>query len=77
MNLSQLKAIILLGHHGALTVLLVLGIVPMLLAFTWAGSTYAWTSPQVLGLLLLAAVACIFLREIPLRRSVRGDTAAK
>lgn len=39
--------------------LLVLGIVPMLLAFTWAGSTYAWASPQVVGLLILATVAIL------------------
>lgn len=48
--------------------LLVLGIVPMLLAFTWAGSTYAWTSPQVVGLLLLAA-AMILLFLLVERRA--------
>lgn len=30
--------------------------VPMLLAFSWGGTEYAWTSPQVLGLLILAVV---------------------
>jgi len=39
------------------SVLLVLGILPMLLAFTWAGSRYAWGSPQVLGLFAFSAVA--------------------
>ncbi len=32
------------------TVLLVAGLVPVLLAFTWAGSKYPWGSPVVLGL---------------------------
>ncbi len=36
--------------------LLVLGIVPMLLAFTWAGSTYAWTAPEIVGLLAFAVL---------------------
>jgi EmrB/QacA subfamily drug resistance transporter len=40
------------------SVLLVLGLVPMLLAFTWAGGRYAWASPQLLGLF---AVALVFL----------------
>jgi EmrB/QacA subfamily drug resistance transporter len=30
--------------------LLVLGLMPMLLAFTWAGSTYPWGSPTIVGL---------------------------
>ncbi len=43
--------------------LLVAGIVPLLLAFTWAGSTYAWLSPQVLGLLVASLVVlAVFLR---------------
>jgi EmrB/QacA subfamily drug resistance transporter len=37
-------------------VTLLLWTVPLLLALSWAGSTYAWTSPQVLGLLALSAV---------------------
>jgi len=37
--------------------LLVVGILPMLLAFTWAGNRYAWGSGQILGLFALAAVA--------------------
>src|SRR3954471_6079241 len=39
---------------GAATI--VAATVPLLLAFSWAGTEYAWTSPQVLGLLLLAFV---------------------
>jgi EmrB/QacA subfamily drug resistance transporter len=36
--------------------LLVAWTVPLLLAFTWAGSTYAWGSPQIIGLLVLTVV---------------------
>jgi EmrB/QacA subfamily drug resistance transporter len=38
------------------SILLVVGILPMLLGFTWAGSTYAWASPQVVALFALSAV---------------------
>jgi EmrB/QacA subfamily drug resistance transporter len=37
--------------------LLVLGTVPLLLGFTWAGSQYGWISPQILGLFIGAFVA--------------------
>jgi EmrB/QacA subfamily drug resistance transporter len=37
---------------GAATI--VAATVPLLLAFSWAGTEYAWTSPQILGMLLLA-----------------------
>src|ERR1700736_1645398 len=30
--------------------LLVIGTVPLLLGFTWAGSQYAWLSPQIIGI---------------------------
>src|SRR5579872_4701892 len=30
--------------------LLVLGTVPLLLGFTWAGTQYAWNSPQIIGI---------------------------
>ena len=45
--------------------LLIAAVVPLLLAFSWAGSTYAWTSPQVLGLLAwsLLALAVFVLVE--------------
>ncbi len=32
------------------------GLIPLLLAFTWAGSTYPWASPQIVGLLILSAI---------------------
>src|SRR5215471_2698788 len=37
--------------------LLVLGTVPLLLGFTWAGSQYDWLSPQIIGLFAGAFVA--------------------
>src|SRR5215469_16568255 len=37
--------------------LLVLGTVPLLLGFTWAGSQYDWLSPQIIGLFAGALVA--------------------
>jgi EmrB/QacA subfamily drug resistance transporter len=38
------------------TGLLVLGLVPMLLAFTWAGNQYPWGSPIIIGLFVFSAV---------------------
>jgi hypothetical protein len=35
---------------------LVLAVVPMLLAFVWAGDQYAWGSPQIVGLLGFSAL---------------------
>lgn len=50
--------------------LLVLGSVPLLLGFTWAGSTYAWTSPQVLASFIGAVVSltAFFFYEAYLER---------
>ncbi|MDQ4099266.1 MAG: MFS transporter [Chloroflexota bacterium] len=39
---------------GATTI--VGSVVPLLLAFSWAGTEYAWSSPQITGLLIVAAV---------------------
>lgn len=39
--------------------LLVIGIVPLLLAFTWAGSTFLWTSVEILGLLAFAVLVLV------------------
>jgi EmrB/QacA subfamily drug resistance transporter len=36
------------------SLLLILGLIPMLLAFTWAGSTYSWGSAVILGLFALS-----------------------
>ena len=39
--------------------LLIVGTLPLLLGFTWAGSLYAWLSPQIIGTFALAIVALI------------------
>ena len=39
--------------------LLVIGTVPLLLGFTWAGSQYAWLSPQIIGIFAFALVVLI------------------
>lgn len=39
------------------SLLLVVGLLPMLLAFTWAGTRYAWGSAEVVGLFIVSAVA--------------------
>ncbi len=44
-----------IDYPGSL--LLVLTIVPMLLAFSWAGTKYAWGSSRILGLFAFAAIA--------------------
>ncbi len=41
------------------TALLVLGLLPMLLAFTWAGKDYNWLSPQILGMLAFSVLMLI------------------
>ena len=43
-----------LDWRGSL--LLVAGLVPILLGFTWAGGRLAWTSPELIGLFLLGLV---------------------
>ncbi|HET7639200.1 MAG TPA: MDR family MFS transporter, partial [Ktedonobacteraceae bacterium] len=37
--------------------LLIIGTVPLLLGFTWAGTLYRWLSPQIIGLLVFAVFA--------------------
>lgn len=50
--------------------LIALGTVPMLLGFTWAGTTYPWLSWQILGLIGSGALVLIlfFLYEVWLER---------
>jgi EmrB/QacA subfamily drug resistance transporter len=43
-----------IDYYGAMT--LVAGTVPLLLAFSWAGSQYAWASAQIIALLVLSVV---------------------
>lgn len=51
------RAKVQIDYFGA--VLLVLGIVPLLLALTWGGNTYAWTSLEIVGLLVWSLVAVV------------------
>lgn len=44
-------------YLGAL--MLILGLVPMLLAFTWAGKQYAWTSVEIIGMLVFSVIMFI------------------
>src|SRR5690349_9461103 len=50
--------------------LLILGSVPLLLGLTWAGTQYAWLSPQIIGLFVFAVVtlAAFVLYEAWLER---------
>lgn len=42
------------------SVLLVAGLIPLLLGFTWAGSRYAWGSPQIIGLFAFSVAMLVF-----------------
>ena len=46
-----------IDYLGSLT--LIAGAVPLLLAFSWAGTQYAWGSWQIIGLLVLAVVMLV------------------
>jgi EmrB/QacA subfamily drug resistance transporter len=67
---SQRTGKAMIDYVGA--VLLIIGTVPFLLGFTWAGSQYAWLSPQILSLFAAALVflTAFFLYE---RRLERND----
>jgi EmrB/QacA subfamily drug resistance transporter len=39
--------------------LLILGVVPMLLALSWGGNSYAWDSPIIIGLFVFSAVMLV------------------
>jgi predicted MFS family arabinose efflux permease len=41
------------------SILVAAGLLPLLLAFTWAGSRYPWTSPVIIGLVALGLVLLI------------------
>ena len=53
------------SHVGKVTIdyigaaLLVLGTVPLLLGFTWAGTQYDWLSVQIIGLFVVAVAAMV------------------
>ena len=46
---------------------LVAGVVPLLLALSWGGADYAWTSPMVVGLIAFAAVMLVLFGLIESR----------
>ncbi len=46
---------------------IVAGVVPLLVALTWAGSTYPWASPQVIGSLAFSLVMFVAFALIELR----------
>jgi EmrB/QacA subfamily drug resistance transporter len=48
-------------------VLLLASVVPLLLAFSWAGSRYDWVSPEVIGLFAWAAAGLIIFTYVELR----------
>ncbi len=54
-----------LDYRGIL--LLVSTVVPLLLALSWAGSRYAWVSPQVIGFLAWAAAGLVLFTWAELR----------
>ncbi|MGZ3723133.1 MAG: MDR family MFS transporter [Bdellovibrionales bacterium] len=51
-----------IDYWGALT--LVLSVVPILLALSWGGRDYPWSSPLIIGLLTFGAVATILFFKI-------------
>ena len=49
------------------SLLLIAGILPMLLGFTWAGSRYAWGSAETIGLFAVSAVALLIFGWVEAR----------
>ncbi len=47
--------------------MLIAAVVPLLLAFSWAGQDYPWASPQIIGLLVFSAVAAMAFALIETR----------
>ncbi|WP_408009720.1 MDR family MFS transporter [Pseudalkalibacillus sp. A8] len=46
------------------SIFLTLTIMPLLLAFSWAGETYAWVSPQIIGLFTATLISLIIFIQI-------------
>src|SRR5438876_3505559 len=55
----------IIDYLGAIT--LVAGFVPLLLAFSWAGTQYAWGSWQIIGLFIFLAVMLVTFFLVELR----------
>jgi len=47
--------------------MLILAVVPLLLAFSWANEQYPWLSPQIIGLLAFAALAGLTFAVVEMR----------
>jgi EmrB/QacA subfamily drug resistance transporter len=47
-----------IDYKGA--VILILALVPLILAFSWAGTTYPWISGQILGMFFFAVIMLVF-----------------
>ena len=47
--------------------MLISAVVPLLLAFSWAGQTYPWLSPQIIGLLVFAALSTVVFALVEIR----------
>ena len=45
-------------------IMFVAGIIPFLLAFTWAGNQYAWVSPQILGMFAFSLISFVIFYYI-------------
>src|SRR3977135_4297296 len=54
-----------IDYLGAVT--LVAGVVPLLLALSWGGNDYPWSSPEILGMFALAAVMLIIFIQVESR----------
>ncbi|HXR64797.1 MAG TPA: MDR family MFS transporter [Ktedonobacteraceae bacterium] len=69
--LRRNKRNVTVDYMGAL--LLILGTVPLLLGFSWAGSQYSWLSPQVLGLFGCALLSLVVFLWYEARLEKRGQ----
>ncbi len=72
-NLQGKGGKVAIDYVGA--ALLIAGSVPLLLGFTWAGSDYAWLSPQIIGLFsgsVLMLVLFVVYEALLERRIARG-----
>ena len=56
-----------IDYLGALT--LIIALVPMLLAFSWAGKHHAWLSPQILGMLGFSLILLIVFTMVESKAS--------
>jgi hypothetical protein len=55
------------GHRLAGIAFVGVGASALILATSWGGSTYAWTSPTIIGLFVLAVVALLVFVRVEIR----------